>query len=144
MWDWSIRLDDPKNKGFLKSLSHIVGYGEINLFWTNNDDCQVNFSNYTGQPETPWQVQNWNSDTASMYTKVFVGCVCVSYCAVMLDTRPLQSNSDAVEKDENQNHMVEHFVGDHTLAPDTESKCEESQIYSGNRPNKRRRHESLT
>lgn len=48
--------------------------------------------------------------------------VFVSHRAVRLYVRSLQSNGDAVEEDKNQNHMVEQFVRDHTLAPHTESK----------------------
>lgn len=49
-------------------------------------------------------------------------CVCVSYGAVGLYVRSLQSDGDAVEEDEDQNHVVEQFVRDQILAPNTESK----------------------
>lgn len=49
-------------------------------------------------------------------------CVCVSYGAVGLYVRSLQSDGDAVEEDEDQNHVVEQFVRDQILAPNTESE----------------------
>lgn len=58
----------------------------------------------------------------TLYSNWGCVCVCVSYRAVRLYIRSFQSDGDAVEEDENQNHVVEHFVRDHTLAPHTASK----------------------
>lgn len=46
----------------------------------------------------------------------------MSYRAEGVYIRSLQSDGDAVEEDENQNHVVEQFVRDHALAPPTASK----------------------
>lgn len=47
-------------------------------------------------------------------------CVCVSrlsYVAVGLYVRSLQGDGDAVEEDEDQDHVVKQLVRDETLAP---------------------------
>lgn len=49
-------------------------------------------------------------------------CLCMSHRAFRVYIRSFQSNGDAVEEDENENYVVEYFVGDHPLAPQTESK----------------------
>lgn len=49
-------------------------------------------------------------------------CVCLPYCAVSLDVGSFQGDGDAIEEDENQNHMVKQFVRDHALAPHTTSE----------------------
>lgn len=45
--------------------------------------------------------------------------------AVGIDVRALQCNGDAVEEDENQNHVIKHLVCDDFLAvgPEAESKA---------------------
>lgn len=51
------------------------------------------------------------------------GCarVCrLSHVAVGLDVRSLQGDGDAVEEDEDQDHVVKQLVRDETLAPVTE------------------------
>lgn len=50
------------------------------------------------------------------------GCACTPYCAVGLDVWSFQGDGDAVEEDEDQNHVVEQFVRDHALAPRTASE----------------------
>lgn len=55
--------------------------------------------------------------------------VCVSYRTLRLYIRSFQSNGDAVEEDENQNHVVEQFVRDHTLAPHTASERRHAQSH---------------
>lgn len=56
---------------------------------------------------------------ANVYVCVYM---CVPYCAVSLDVGSFQGDGDAVEEDENQNHMVKQFVRDHALAPHTASE----------------------
>lgn len=50
------------------------------------------------------------------------GSIAAFYRAVRLDVGSFQSDGDAVEEDENQNHVVKQFVRAHTLAPRAESK----------------------
>lgn len=54
-------------------------------------------------------------------------CECVTHLAVRLYARSFQSNGNAVEEDEDQNHVVKPLVGDHTLAPHPEAKQTHTQ-----------------
>lgn len=55
-------------------------------------------------------------------TSVLVNITTCSYRAPSVYVRPFQRDGDAVEEDEDQNHMVKQFVRDCSLAPHTESK----------------------
>lgn len=45
--------------------------------------------------------------------------VCVAHCAFRVYSRPLQSDGDTAQQNEEQNHVVKQLVRDHMLATDT-------------------------
>ena len=54
--------------------------------------------------------------------------MCFTHSTAGINPGPLHGNSDAVEEDDEKNHMVKHFVGDDLIANYTEPVRKERNV----------------